>query len=194
MTILHKQCLPDELALAANQAVIAATFQDCAGADHIPGASIPTCTEMTAALATKANLVGGKVPASELPSYVDDVLEYPTLASFPAAGETGKLYTDLATNKVYRWSGTVYTEVSASALLSVQDEGALVTAAASNINFTGAGVTAALVGADVVVSIPKPVTLTHSWAVAGDGSGTITVTFSDGTTISGAMAAIPSPC
>jgi len=57
---------------------------------------------------------GGLVPASQLPSYVDDVLEYTNLASFPATGETGKIYVDLATNKIYRWSGTTYIEVSPS--------------------------------------------------------------------------------
>lgn len=54
----------------------------------------------------------GLIPSTQLPSYVDDVLEYTNLASFPATGTTGKIYIDLATNKVYRWSGTVYIEVS----------------------------------------------------------------------------------
>jgi len=66
-------------------------------------------------LSSKADLVGGLVPSSQLPSYVDDVLEYANLASFPATGETGKIYVDLATNKIYRWSGTVYIEISSSA-------------------------------------------------------------------------------
>ena len=34
----------------------------------------------------------GKVPAAQLPSYVDDVLEYDKKASFPTTGETGKIY------------------------------------------------------------------------------------------------------
>lgn len=55
-----------------------------------------------------------KVPASQLPSYVDDVLEYLNQASFPGSGETGKIYVDLATNKIYRWSGSVYVEISPS--------------------------------------------------------------------------------
>lgn len=56
----------------------------------------------------------GTVPASQLPSYVDDVLEYTNLASFPVTGTTGKIYVDLATNKIYRWSGSTYIEVSPS--------------------------------------------------------------------------------
>jgi hypothetical protein len=56
----------------------------------------------------------GKVPTAQLPSYVDDVLEYANLASFPVTGELGKIYVDLATNKIYRWTGSVYVEISAT--------------------------------------------------------------------------------
>ena len=56
----------------------------------------------------------GKVPAAQLPSYVDDVLEFSGIASFPATGTAGVIYVDTSTNKVYRWSGTVYIEISAA--------------------------------------------------------------------------------
>jgi hypothetical protein len=56
----------------------------------------------------------GKVPASQLPSYVDDVLEYANAAARPVTGETGKLYLTLDNNKVYRWSGSTYVEIVAS--------------------------------------------------------------------------------
>ena len=46
----------------------------------------------------------GKVPSTQLPSYVDDVLEYANLAAFPVTGETGKIYVALDSNKTYRWS------------------------------------------------------------------------------------------
>lgn len=59
----------------------------------------------------------GKVPASQLPSYVDDVLEYTSLAGFPTTGQSGIIYVDLATNKTYRWGGTDYVEISASLAL-----------------------------------------------------------------------------
>lgn len=65
-------------------------------------------------LSAKADLVDGKVPSSQLPGYVDDVEEYADLASFPAEGSAGKLYVAQDTNKVYRWSGTVYIEIAAS--------------------------------------------------------------------------------
>lgn len=56
----------------------------------------------------------GKVPSSQLPSYVDDVLEYNSLNNFPATGESGKIYIAKDTNKTYRWSGTTYVQISAS--------------------------------------------------------------------------------
>lgn len=56
----------------------------------------------------------GKVPSSQLPSYVDDVLEYDNLAAFPTTGEAGKIYVAKDTNKTYRWSGTTYVEISES--------------------------------------------------------------------------------
>ena len=58
-----------------------------------------------------AHLVDGKVPASQLPSYVDDVLEYDSKSAFPAIGEEGKIYVDKSTNLTYRWSGSTYIQV-----------------------------------------------------------------------------------
>ena len=54
----------------------------------------------------------GKVPASQLPSYVDDVLEFPATTDFPATGETDKIYVATSTSKVYRWSGSQYIEIA----------------------------------------------------------------------------------
>ena len=68
-------------------------------------------------LNTKADLVSGKVPSSQLPSYVDDVLEYANLASFPTTGESGKIYIAIDINLTYRWTGTGYAEISASLAL-----------------------------------------------------------------------------
>ena len=65
-------------------------------------------------IAAKADLVGGKIPAAQLPSYVDDVLEYDTMSAFPTDGESGKIYVAKDTNLVYRWSGTQYVEISPS--------------------------------------------------------------------------------
>lgn len=73
------------------------------------------------ALATKADLVSGKVPASQLPSYVDDVIEgYLYNGSFYEDAqhteliepEGGKLYVNLDDEKQYRWSGSVYSQTN----------------------------------------------------------------------------------
>ena len=68
-------------------------------------------------IAAKADLVDGKVPAAQLPSYVDDVLEYDSVSSFPSPGEAGKIYVAKDTNLTYRWSGTQYVEISQSLAL-----------------------------------------------------------------------------
>lgn len=57
---------------------------------------------------------GGKITSSLLPSYVDDVLEFSTLGSFPSPGETGKIYIALDTNLSYRWSGSIYIQIVSS--------------------------------------------------------------------------------
>ena len=63
----------------------------------------------------------GKVPTSQLPSFVDDVIEgYYFNSKFykesghtnEITGETGKIYVDLSTNKTYRWSGTAFAVIS----------------------------------------------------------------------------------
>ena len=59
----------------------------------------------------------GKVPSSQLPSYVDDVLEFASKTNFPATGEDGKIYVAEDTNKTYRWSGSSYVEISSSLAL-----------------------------------------------------------------------------
>lgn len=61
-----------------------------------------------------------RIPASQLPSYVDDVLEYATTAQFPATGEGGKIYiainqgTAANPTRQYRWTGSVYAEINPS--------------------------------------------------------------------------------
>lgn len=89
----------------------------------------------------------GKVPSSQLPSYVDDVIDVvsfvtsnPTsgmtignvyynsatkklftatsaTAGVTSAPEAGKIYVSIANNKTYRWSGSIMTEISASLAL-----------------------------------------------------------------------------
>lgn len=66
-------------------------------------------------LATLDN--SGKIPSTQLPSYVDDVLEFASRENFPATGEDGKIYVSENDNKTYRWSGSSYVEISSSLAL-----------------------------------------------------------------------------
>lgn len=59
----------------------------------------------------------GKIPVSQLPSYVSDVLEYASQSAFPTTGEGSKIYVAKDTNKTYRWTGSAYVEISPSIAL-----------------------------------------------------------------------------
>lgn len=59
----------------------------------------------------------GVIPTSQLPSYVDDVIEVATFNSLPGTGESGKIYIVQDTNLTYRWSGSAYVEISKSIAL-----------------------------------------------------------------------------
>lgn len=45
----------------------------------------------------------GKVPSTQLPSYVDDVVEVSTKAGLPQPGESGKIYVTADTDLIFRW-------------------------------------------------------------------------------------------
>jgi len=76
-------------------------------------------------LSDKADLVGGFVPASQLPSFVDDVLEghlidmttFDDLFNDPYVPESGKIYLDITTNLQYRWGGSSYVVLNPSLAL-----------------------------------------------------------------------------
>lgn len=80
------------------------------------GSYIPT-TEKGSANGVATLGGDGKVPSSQLPSYVDDVLEFSNKSSFPTTGESGKIYVAKDTNLTYRWSGSAYVEISPSLAL-----------------------------------------------------------------------------
>ena len=78
---------------------------------------MPVSTATQTALDLKADLVNGKVPESQLPSFVDDVLEFPSVTDFPAVGESGKVYIASDTNQTYRWTGGGYARLSEGVVL-----------------------------------------------------------------------------
>lgn len=72
----------------------------------------------------------GKVPSSQLPSYVDDVIEgyyydnkfyVEDTYTTEITGETGKIYVDLSTEKTYRWSGSTFVVISETLALGETD-------------------------------------------------------------------------
>ena len=105
-------------------------------------ADVYTKSEVDSALAKKQGTGSyatldstGKIPASQLPSYVDDVLEgylhngifYKTKAdngtySDQVNGESGKIYVDLSSGRTYRYGGTAYAEISSSLALGETSE------------------------------------------------------------------------
>jgi hypothetical protein len=80
-----------------------------------------------------AKITTGTISAARLPSYVDDVIEAASLASFPGTGETGKIYVALDTNKVYRWSGSAYVYITSGAVDSVAGKTGVVTLTSSDV-------------------------------------------------------------
>lgn len=89
---------------------------------------------------------GTFISSAYLPSYVDDILSYSNLASFPIIGETGKIYISEITNKQYRWSGSSYVQVGNSDVNSVFGRTGIVTPAfgdytAELISFSSFGFT-----------------------------------------------------
>lgn len=89
----------------------------------------------------------GKVPSAQLPSYVDDVLEYADRAAFPSTGEAGKIYVAIDTSKAYRWSGTTYVEIAAA---TIHKYSSSITGNGTTTDFT---ITHSLNTRDVVVNL-----------------------------------------
>ena len=129
----------------------------------------------------------GKVPAAQLPSFVDDVLEYADLASFPVTGENGVIYVAIDNNKTYRWSGSTYIEISPSAVTSVFGRSGVISAqsgdySAAQVSNTPAGsissvtVQAALNELD---SEKQPVDATLTALAAFNSNGIVVQTAAD---------------
>ena len=86
------------------------------GLSTLSSSTTSALSAINSTLLLKADLVAGKVPASQLPSYLDDVVEYANYDSFPATGEAGKIYLDLSTTPAnqYRWTGSTYQQLVSS--------------------------------------------------------------------------------
>lgn len=143
--------------------------------NHTGSQTISTVTGLQTALDAKqaagtyATLVGGQVPASMLPSFVDDVVDVGT--TLPSVGETSKIYVMSAganVNKVYRWSGSVFVEISPSPGTTTDvPEG-------SNLYFTNARASAAA-PVQSVAGLTGAVTLTKTNVDLGNVDNTADV-------------------
>lgn len=99
----------------------------------------------------------GKIPAMQLPSYVDDILEFPSFAVFPTPGETGKIYIALSDNKTYRWSGSAYVFITSGAVDSVAGKTGIVTLTAADVG---------LANVNNTTDATKPVSAAQAAAIA----------------------------
>lgn len=122
----------------------------------------------------------GLIPSTLLPSYVDDVLEFANLAAFPATGEAGKIYTAIDTARIYRWSGSVYTEISPSpgSTDSVPEGGV-------NLYYTQARADARAAAALAARTITAGTGLTGGGTLAADRSFAVTYGTAAGTACQG---------
>jgi len=104
-------------ATSAQGALADTALQPTGDGSQLTGLTESQVSGLVTDLAAKADLVSGTVPASQLPSYVDDVVEVANYAALPTTGETGKIYVTLDDNLTYRWGGTAYAEISKSLAL-----------------------------------------------------------------------------
>lgn len=130
---------------------------------NLSGAGTNSHATIDTFIASKAQINGlasldgaGKVPTGQLPSYVDDVLEYANLAAFPGTGETGKIYVALDTNKCYRWSGSVYVYITSGAVDSVAGKTGPVTLVKADVG---------LANVDNTSDVNKPVSTVQQTAL-----------------------------
>ena len=124
--------------LTQHDGLISATFQDIyIDSAHITDRADGTGNQNIANTVVKTNS-SGIIPSHLLPSYVDDILEFPTKNDFPSGStdsnpddahapsgpETGKIYVDTSTGRSYRWGGSEYIEVGVIHLNYNDDNGA----------------------------------------------------------------------
>lgn len=122
----------------------------------------------------------GKIPSAQLPSYVDDVLEFPNNAAFPATGETGKIYVNTTDNTTWRWSGSGYIAIASGAVQSVAGKTGVVTLVKADVGLGNVDNTAD--SAKVVASAAK-LTTARNIAVSGAVTGTVSFDGSANVTI-----------
>lgn len=113
----------------------------------------------------------GQVPSTQLPSYVDDVLEYANVAAFPASGVAGKIYVETAGNTTYRWGGTGYVKITSGEVASVAGKTGVVNLSKADVGLPNVDDTA-----DSSKSVASATKLTTARTIGGvsfDGTANI---------------------
>lgn len=99
----------------------------------------------------------GKVLTTQLPSYVDEVVEGANLAAFPALGAHSRIYIALDTNKTYRWSGSAYVFITSGAVDSVAGKTGVVALVKADVGLSNV---------DNTSDATKPVSTAQAAAIA----------------------------
>ena len=97
-----------------SKAEVSAELNKKSNTEHNHDSAYYKKTEVDGKLGKKADLINGLIPSSQLPSYVDDVLEYNTRAQFPTTWEKGKIYIAINDDSQWRWTGTDYKKMVSS--------------------------------------------------------------------------------
>ena len=113
----------------------------------------------------------GQVPSTQLPSYVDDVLEYVNVAAFPTTGVAGKIYVETTGNTTYRWSGSTYVKITSGEVASVAGKTGVVTLTKADVGLTNVDNTAD--STKNVASAAKLATARTIGGVSFDGTANI---------------------
>lgn len=118
----------------------------------------------------------GKVPESQLPVYIDAALEFSSLGGFPTIGESGKIYVAIDTSKTYRWSGSVYTEITSGAVSTVNGKNGAVLLDRADIGLNNVDNTSDIdkpvsIAQQTAIDIAQTATIAASASIAHVGSG-----------------------
>jgi hypothetical protein len=115
---------------------------------------------------------GGKIDPNQLPSYIDDVLEFANEAALPLTGESGKLYVTASDEKVYRWSGSGYVVITSNGVNSVNGRSGIII-----LNKADVG----LGNVDNTGDLSKPVSTAQNAAINDSASTTLGLAATDAT-------------
>ena len=113
----------------------------------------------------------GQVPSTQLPSYVDDILEYLNVAAFPTTGESGKIYMETTGNTTYRWSGSAYVKITSVEVASVAGKTGVVNLSKADVGLADVDNTAD--SSKSVASASKLTTARTIGGVSFDGTANI---------------------